>query len=82
MMTPERNQSDVQRLLAQIDREYQSAWNGLSGLNMGSSRHDFITSKMEQIGNCHEQLINLIGDEDEAARLVVEQMNKSANVRQ
>jgi hypothetical protein len=81
-MALERNESDVQRLLAQIDQEYQSALLGFSGISLGTSRHDFITARMEGIGYCHEQLVELVGDEEEAARLVVEQMNKSANVRQ
>jgi hypothetical protein len=58
-----------------IEQEYQSAWYGLSGLKLGTSQHEFITARMERIGLAAEELKQLVG-EDEAARIVVEQMSK------
>lgn len=72
MTTPQRNESDVQRLLRQIDCEYQAAV-------LGTSQHSFITTRMEGMERAREQLVELVGDEMEAMRLVVEQMNKSAD---
>src|SRR5436853_964380 len=35
---------------------------GLEGLNYGTSRHSFITTRMENMGVLHEQLQDLVGD--------------------
>ena len=74
-MTQNRNQSEIRRLMDEIDSQYQAAWNGLSGLNAGTSTHEFITARMERIGVAAEELKLLVG-ENEAARIVVEQMSK------
>jgi hypothetical protein len=64
-----------------IDQEYQSAFLGLSGINVGTSTHEFITARMERIGVAAEELKLLVG-EDEAARIVVEQMSKDRRENQ
>ena len=79
MSTPQGNESDVQRLLRTIDTEYQAAALGLSGLALGTSQHSFITARMERIEEAREKLVEIVGDPDEATRLVVEQMNQSAD---
>lgn len=56
-------ESEVARLLRQIDQEYQASKLGLEGLASGTARHDFIAAKTENIGKCHEQLVELIGPE-------------------
>ena len=63
--------TEVQRLLAQIDTEYQAAWSGLSGLAQGTAQHDFINAKLENMENARQELEKIVG-ENEAARLVVE----------
>lgn len=73
----ERNESDVRRLLQQIDCEYTAASLALTGLALGTSLHSFISARMEGIENTRAQLVNLVGDEDTANKLVFEQMNKS-----
>ena len=55
--------SEVARLLAQIDREYEAARLGLSGLSYGTSQHRFMNSITERIGMLHSQLHDLVGDE-------------------
>ena len=55
--------SEVARLLAQIDSEYEAARQGLSGLAQGSSQHRFITKRMEKLAELHFQLRDLVGDE-------------------
>jgi hypothetical protein len=77
-MSQERNQSDVARLLAEIDLQYQAAQLALSGQAVGVSQHQFITARLERIEDARQELVNLVGDPDEASRLVIEQMNKSA----
>jgi len=63
MSDPDTQQSEVARLLAQINSEYESARQGLSGLAQGIGQHRFITKRMEQIAELHTQLRNLVGDE-------------------
>lgn len=76
-MPSNRTESDVRRLLETIDREYQAAQLGLSGLAQGLSKHEFINSRMEKLGDIHEKLVDLVGKE-RADQLIVEQMERSA----
>lgn len=54
--------SEVARLLIQINLEYEAAHQGLSGLAR-VGQHEFITKRMEQIAALHAQLRGLVGDE-------------------
>jgi hypothetical protein len=56
------HQSEVARLLAQIDMEYEAAQNGLTGLAAGTSSHQFITARMERISDLHTSLQALVGE--------------------
>jgi hypothetical protein len=76
MNTPERNESEIGRLLREIDMNYQAASLGLSGLALGTSMHAFIAARMERIEGARQELAELLGDEEEAAKLVIEQMDK------
>jgi hypothetical protein len=66
--------SEVVRLLTQIDSEYEAAQRGLSGLAQGISKHQFITRRMERIGELHSQLHSLVGDE--AMALIAAQVDQ------
>ena len=55
-------QSEVSRLLAQINDEYEAAQRGLAGLACGTSQHEFITARMEHMGRLHHALHELVGD--------------------
>lgn len=68
-MDTDEKKSEVARLMQQIAMEYQAAQQGLTGLAYGTSLHQFITQRLEHIGACHEQLAQLVGDE-QAAQLV------------
>ena len=74
-----RNESDLRRLLQEIDINYQAAALGLSGIALGTSMHQFITARLERIEGARKELVNLVGDPDEANKLVIERMNKSAD---
>lgn len=63
-------ESEVARLREQIALSYLSAQWGLCGLASGVPKHRFITKRMEQIGEEHEQLKKLVGDQ--AIALVAE----------
>lgn len=67
--------SEVAQLLEQIELEYQAAQRGLSGLSDGTSRHDFIRHKMENMHDYHQALSELVG-QDEATRLVATRLEK------
>lgn len=54
--------SEVARLLSQISAEYEAAQRGLTGIAYGTSQHDFITARMENMGQLHSQLQTLVGD--------------------
>jgi len=72
-----RNQSEIRRLLEEIDSQYQSAHQALYNLNLGTAQHAFITARMDRIGQSLDELKNLLG-EDEAAKLIIQQLDKSA----
>jgi hypothetical protein len=66
-------QSEVSRLLAQINDEYEAAQRGLSGLSCGSSRHDFISARLEHMGQLHNELRELVCDD--AIALIAEELD-------
>lgn len=57
------NQSEVARLRALIELEYQTARIGLTGLAEGSTRHAFITHHMERVQQHYSKLSRLVGEE-------------------
>lgn len=63
------NQSEVARMLSQIESEYVAARRGLSGLSAGAA-HAAITARMENLGILHRQLHALVGSD--ATRLLAE----------
>ncbi|WP_246046325.1 hypothetical protein [Thermosporothrix hazakensis] len=62
MLEAQKQRSEVARLLSQISAEYEAAQRGLSGLSYGTSQHEFITTRMENMGQLHSQLQALVGD--------------------
>lgn len=77
-----RNESGVRSLLEEIDLQYQAAQMALSGVALGTSMHAFITARLERIEGARQELVNLVGNENEANKLVIEQMNKTADRRE
>ena len=72
------NKSEVARLMQRIDEEYEAAERGLNGFAQ-VEQHEFITARMERIGEHYEDLQQLVG-EQEACRLLVEASNKPREV--
>jgi hypothetical protein len=62
MFEADKQRSEVARILAQISAEYEAAQRGLTGLSLGSSKHEFITARMENMGQLHAELRDLVGD--------------------
>lgn len=65
--------SEVRRLLTQISSEYEAAQKGLIGFAAGSSRHAFITARLEHMSRLHTELQSLVGDA--AMPMIAEQLN-------
>lgn len=72
MLGAHEQRSEVARLLSRISDEYEAAQRGLSGLSYGVSQHDFITARMENMGQLHSQLQTIVGDV--AIAMVAEQL--------
>lgn len=65
------NQSEIARVLDQIETEYVAATRGLSGL-AATAKHAVITARMENLGRLHEDLHAIVGAE--AMRLIAERL--------
>src|SRR5256885_14974700 len=75
MLRYEEHRSEVARLLSQITAEYEAAQRGLTGLAYGTSQHEFITARMENMGQLHGQLQSLVGDI--AIAMIADQLNNT-----
>ena len=73
MLGAQEQRSEVAKLLSQISAEYEAAQRGLTGLAHGTSQHEFITARMEHMGQLHGQLQSLVGDM--AIAMIAEQLN-------
>jgi hypothetical protein len=67
------NQSEVARILAQVESEYLAARRGLSGFAEGA-RHAAISARMENMGRLHQSLQAMVGED--AIRLIAEHLEK------
>ena len=72
-------QSEVARLLAEIQEEYDSARLGLSGLAQGTCQHAFITRKMKNIENLHHNLGAIVGDDEVAMTMICKRLVKASD---
>jgi hypothetical protein len=63
--------SEIAQLRQKIADEYIAATRGLSGLAYGTIKHQFITHRMNAMGEHAERLKELVGEE-EAGRIFVE----------
>jgi hypothetical protein len=75
MLGANEQRSEVARLLKQIAEEYEAAQRGLTGLAFGTSQHEFITARMENMGQLHGQLQSLVGDI--AIAMIAEELKNS-----
>lgn len=70
------NSSQVARLREQVELEYESMMQGLSGFAEGSAIHEFISIRMARVEGYHGELTKEIG-EIEATRIICELYNKA-----
>ncbi len=73
MLGAQEQRSEVARLLSQISEEYEAAQRGLTGLSYGTSQHEFITARMENMGHLHGQLQSIVGAI--AIAMIADQLN-------
>jgi len=69
-------QSEIANIRQHIASEYLSAQLGLSGLAEGTSRHRFITTKMERMGQSFESLSELVGSKDQAIQVLADTLQE------
>ena len=62
--------SEVARLRRRIADEYIAAKLAMEGFAV-TAPHEFVTTKMQNIATCHQELIKLVG-EQEATKVVAE----------
>jgi hypothetical protein len=74
----DQGRSEVASILAQIQAEYESGRQGLTGVASGTARHDFITARMEQMGLLHQELQKLVGEQD-AIALIAQSLEACPN---
>jgi hypothetical protein len=67
-------ESEVTRILAQIDAEYEAAEWGLRGLALGRARHDFIAARTMHVSQLFARLNTLVGKE--AITLIDQEFDK------
>ena len=65
--------SEVARILSEITAEYEAAQRGLTGLAYGVAQHEFISARMETMGQLHSELKRMVGDS--AMALIVDALN-------
>src|SRR5712692_6818932 len=66
------NLSEVAQLRQRIADEYLSAKLGLTGLAWGTSKHQVITARMENMGKSLTTLTELVGSAEAAGKMVAE----------
>ncbi|MDQ2715728.1 MAG: hypothetical protein M3Z08_12540 [Chloroflexota bacterium] len=64
------NKSEITRLRNQIEAEYVAAQRGLQGFVV-VSRHEFITTCIDNMGRYHRRLVEIVG-EAEATDMVAQ----------
>src|SRR5260370_8336697 len=69
-------ETELTQLLRKIEEEYKAAYNGMYAFSSGTSRHEFMNAKMENVGRYGVELTKLVGEE-EAARLIVQKNDKN-----
>ena len=73
-----KNQSNLGRIMAQIDAEAQAAWGALYGPSLGNAKHSFITARYDRLGQLHDQLAGIVGKGD-ATKAVADAMDRYAD---
>lgn len=68
-----KNKSEVARILEQISLEYEAAQRLMYDFAAGAGKHQYISARMENMGNLHRELKKIVGDS--AIEMVAETIN-------
>lgn len=68
------NMSEVAKIRQRIEEEYTAAQRALHAPAM-AGKHEFITARMENMGQAHAELQDILGEE-EATKLVAATLDK------
>jgi hypothetical protein len=68
------SRSQVAALLAHIENEYVAGRRAIHESSCGSSRHQFLSAKMERMSQLHVQFGEIVGDPMAAMELIAEQL--------
>jgi hypothetical protein len=71
-------ESELRRLLRQIEEEYNAVYRGMNAFSSGAARHAFINGRMRNIDKYRIELTTLVGEE-EALRLRVQGNDEGNN---
>lgn len=61
---PQSAGSEVARLRAQIDTEFEAMQRGLHGVAAGTAKHQFIRASMERAGKLTDELAGYVGEQE------------------
>jgi hypothetical protein len=67
--------SEIAQLKQQIADEYIAGQRALSSLAYGTSQHQFITQRLENMEGYRKKLVGLVGD-NEASKIFVEALDQ------
>ena len=67
--------SEVARLRAQVEQEYEAMIQGMTGFAEGSAMHAFISARMARVEGFHNKLVKDVGEE-EATEIICDLYNK------
>jgi hypothetical protein len=70
-------ETELRRLLRQLDEEYNAAYSGINAFSSGTARHAFMNARMGNIDTCRIELTTLVGEE--ALRLMIQGNNEGNN---
>jgi hypothetical protein len=70
--------SEVSRLRAQLDAECEAANRAMYGF-AEVAKHAFITARMERVGEIHDQLQGLVGEQEAVEMLTVAMERKAGH---
>jgi hypothetical protein len=76
MSQGENNQSEIARLRAAIQSEYEAAWSAMYGPAQGLAKHAFITARMERMDNLYVELSRI---DEQATDFLVQVMEGAGN---
>jgi len=61
---------ELQRIISEIDDQYNAAWQALYGTSQGTAQHNFINARFDRMAELADELATHIGHEDAYLTLI------------